>query len=359
VRLAGPAPSPTRVRRNRQGAVRCSGIRGWPKPWPGPGPSRRRRGNSALGRKRGAPSMQASQPTAATATKRHRRMPTRPLPPAGQELASLLAMPNQANGPTVTDTVAALAAGRPPRRRCGNMVPIRAGEPAAPAHGGTPTQAGASSSRAGPPGSGGMSPASLPTTPEVLNLSQKNWERTLGHQLNWMVNNRLQEAEIKSQPARLGAARSPGVAASRPDQRDVLQPRGRRAGSARKRHTSAAGNAGRSGYQLGPGPSIGSVVGPPASGRRGATGLRPARRQAAKRYAGSGKGGCGGTSATFPQFARDGGRLRLNRIGTARPRMGEGQRDGFSVARLGKRLYRNTSQRFNHRRHRVVRRREK
>ena len=38
----------------------------------------------------------------------------------------------------------------------------------------------------------------------MLNLNQKNWERTLGHQLNWMVNNRLHEAEIKVSPPDLG-----------------------------------------------------------------------------------------------------------------------------------------------------------
>lgn len=141
---------------------------------------------------------QASQPTAAA--DKNRADAARPLPPAGQELASLLAS-NQAPG-RPADTVAALAAGRP-EEAVREVVPIRAGEPAGPANGGTSTQAGASSSAPARP-EAAASPASLPTTPDVLNLNQKNWERTLGHQLNWMVNNRLQEAEIKVNPPDLG-----------------------------------------------------------------------------------------------------------------------------------------------------------
>lgn len=124
----------------------------------------------------------------------------RPLPPAGQELASLLAS-NQAPG-RPADTVAALAAGRP-EEAVREVAAIRAGEPAGPANGGTPTQAGAPSSTSVRP-EAAASLASLPTTPDVLNLNQKNWERTLGHQLNWMVNNRLHEAEIKVNPPDLG-----------------------------------------------------------------------------------------------------------------------------------------------------------
>lgn len=140
---------------------------------------------------------QASQPTAAD---KNRADAARPLPPAGQELASLLAS-NQAPG-RPADTVAALAAGRP-EEAVREVAAIRAGEPAGPANGGTPTQAGASSSAPARPEAAAL-PASLPTTPDVLNLNQKNWERTLGHQLNWMVNNRLQEAEIKVNPPDLG-----------------------------------------------------------------------------------------------------------------------------------------------------------
>jgi flagellar hook-length control protein FliK len=42
------------------------------------------------------------------------------------------------------------------------------------------------------------------TLPETLDLRQSNWGRALGHQLNWMVNNRLQEAEIRINPPHLG-----------------------------------------------------------------------------------------------------------------------------------------------------------
>ena len=138
----------------------------------------------------------ASRATTATALKDIGDA-TRPLPPAGQEL-SLLSMPNQANW-RVTDAKLATS---PTEEASGDIVAIRAGEPTAPTHGGTPTQSTSSPALARPDAA--MSPTSPPTTPEVLNLSQKNWERTLGHQLNWMVNNRLQEAEIKINPPDLG-----------------------------------------------------------------------------------------------------------------------------------------------------------
>ena len=47
-------------------------------------------------------------------------------------------------------------------------------------------------------------PTSLPATPDVVDLNQKNWGRALGHQLNWMVNNQLQQAEIRVNPPDLG-----------------------------------------------------------------------------------------------------------------------------------------------------------
>ncbi|MCP5195785.1 MAG: flagellar hook-length control protein FliK [Gammaproteobacteria bacterium] len=43
-----------------------------------------------------------------------------------------------------------------------------------------------------------------PTLPETLDLRQNNWGRALGHQLNWLVNNRMQEAEIRVNPPELG-----------------------------------------------------------------------------------------------------------------------------------------------------------
>ncbi len=122
---------------------------------------------------------------------------TRSLPPAGQELSSLL-IPNQANWRAADAKLATSL----PEEASGDMVAIRAGEQTAPTHGGTPTQSISSPALARPDAA--MSPASSPTTPDVLNLNQKNWERTLGHQLNWMVNNRLQEAEIKVNPPDLG-----------------------------------------------------------------------------------------------------------------------------------------------------------
>ena len=47
-------------------------------------------------------------------------------------------------------------------------------------------------------------PTSLPATPDVVDLNQKNWGKALGHQLNWMVNNQLQQAEIRVNPPDLG-----------------------------------------------------------------------------------------------------------------------------------------------------------
>ena len=44
----------------------------------------------------------------------------------------------------------------------------------------------------------------LPITPDIVDLNQKNWGRTLGQQLNWMVNNQLQHAEIRVNPPDLG-----------------------------------------------------------------------------------------------------------------------------------------------------------
>lgn len=44
----------------------------------------------------------------------------------------------------------------------------------------------------------------LPTAPDILDMQQKNWERTLARQLDWAVNNRFQEAEIKVNPPDLG-----------------------------------------------------------------------------------------------------------------------------------------------------------
>ncbi len=46
--------------------------------------------------------------------------------------------------------------------------------------------------------------STLLETLKTLDLRQKNWGRVLGHQLNWLVNNRMQEAEIRVNPPELG-----------------------------------------------------------------------------------------------------------------------------------------------------------
>ncbi len=69
---------------------------------------------------------------------------------------------------------------------------------------GSPLQAGVSSTAA-PMRFDAATPSTvLPTTPDVVDLNQKNWGRTLGQQLSWMVNNQLQQAEIRVNPPDLG-----------------------------------------------------------------------------------------------------------------------------------------------------------
>ncbi|MCC8997929.1 MAG: flagellar hook-length control protein FliK, partial [Candidatus Contendobacter sp.] len=47
-------------------------------------------------------------------------------------------------------------------------------------------------------------PTFAQTTPGTVDFQQSNWERALSHQLNWMVNNRTQEAQIRVNPPDLG-----------------------------------------------------------------------------------------------------------------------------------------------------------
>jgi len=77
-------------------------------------------------------------------------------------------------------------------------------ETAAPPTAGSPLQAGASSTAAPLRPDAATPPTVLPTTPDVVDLNQKNWGRTLGQQLSWMVNNQLQQAEIRVNPPDLG-----------------------------------------------------------------------------------------------------------------------------------------------------------
>ncbi len=77
-------------------------------------------------------------------------------------------------------------------------------ETAAPPAAGSPLQAGVSSTAAPLRPDAATPPTVLPTTPDVVDLNQKNWGRTLGQQLSWMVNNQLQQAEIRVNPPDLG-----------------------------------------------------------------------------------------------------------------------------------------------------------
>jgi len=77
---------------------------------------------------------------------------------------------------------------------------------ALPVTGSTPTLTNApsitSSRLEAPPAP--TSSATLPESPETLDLRQNNWGRVLGQQLSWLVNNRMQEAEIRVNPPELG-----------------------------------------------------------------------------------------------------------------------------------------------------------
>ncbi|MFZ4791632.1 MAG: flagellar hook-length control protein FliK, partial [Candidatus Competibacteraceae bacterium] len=77
-------------------------------------------------------------------------------------------------------------------------------EPATVPPAGSPPQAGLSSAVAPARPDAATPSTALPTTPDTVDLNQKNWGRTLGHQLNWMVNNQLQQAEIRVNPPDLG-----------------------------------------------------------------------------------------------------------------------------------------------------------
>jgi len=138
-------------------------------------------------------------PSATTAAKGNGDA-VRPLPSAVQDLSSFLAA-NAASGRSA-DAVASLAPARPDEV-ARELAAIRVAEPADPVDVGALARSGTSSAAPIRPDAP-TSSTTLPTAPDVLNLNQKNWERTLGHQLSWMVNNRLQEAEIKVNPPDLG-----------------------------------------------------------------------------------------------------------------------------------------------------------
>lgn len=123
-----------------------------------------------------------------------------PPPTGGPDLAAL-ATAAQACRRSADAVVAPMTAR--PEEVLPDVAAIRAGESPPPANGGTPIQATAPSTAPARPDAG-TAPALPPTAPDVLDLQRKNWERTLGHQLNWMVSNRVQEAEIRVNPPDLG-----------------------------------------------------------------------------------------------------------------------------------------------------------
>jgi len=124
-----------------------------------------------------------------------------PLTPTDQDASSLAISAQTRQRPV--DSVA-ISPTSLPEKSVQDAATIRVGDPAPPGNGNIPVQSGSQPATPVRPDAGTAPPASLPTAPEVLNFNQKNWERALGHQLNWMVNNRLQEAEIKVDPPNLG-----------------------------------------------------------------------------------------------------------------------------------------------------------
>lgn len=118
--------------------------------------------------------------------------------------ASSVALGGQSDQPIV-DTVVARAI---PRQEERPMPPVitDAMDFAPPVTGSTPTLTNApsitSSRPEAPPAP--TSSVTLPELLETLDLRQNNWGRVLGQQLNWLVNNQMQEAEIRVNPPELG-----------------------------------------------------------------------------------------------------------------------------------------------------------
>ncbi|WP_154724789.1 flagellar hook-length control protein FliK, partial [Candidatus Contendibacter odensensis] len=83
-------------------------------------------------------------------------------------------------------------------------VVIRAAEPTAPASGSAITPPASVASVASSRPEAVTTPTFTQTTSDTLDLQQSNWGRTLGHQLNWMINSRVQEAQIRVNPPDLG-----------------------------------------------------------------------------------------------------------------------------------------------------------
>ncbi|HRD48358.1 MAG: flagellar hook-length control protein FliK [Candidatus Competibacter sp.] len=83
-------------------------------------------------------------------------------------------------------------------------VVIRAVEPTAPASGAALTPPASAASAAPSRPEAVTASAFAQTTPDTLDLQQSNWGRTLSHQLNGMINNRMQEAQIRVNPPDLG-----------------------------------------------------------------------------------------------------------------------------------------------------------
>ena len=93
--------------------------------------------------------------------------------------------------PSESQALTGTATGRAePGLTVAGPAPISTNTPAATTRPETPTASGASST--------------LFEMPEALELRQNNWGRALGHQLNWLVSHRMQEAEIRVNPPELG-----------------------------------------------------------------------------------------------------------------------------------------------------------
>lgn len=128
----------------------------------------------------------------------------RTIPPANHSF-SLFEAPIQTEQQATDTVISSSVSG--PKEILAHSTNAFSGEPNTPAPGVTPAPANPSAAASPTPVRADTPPASsafLPTTPDTLELRQNQWGRVLGHQLSWLVNNQMQEAEIRVNPPELG-----------------------------------------------------------------------------------------------------------------------------------------------------------
>lgn len=128
-----------------------------------------------------------------------------PVSPVSRDAPSFAASSQANQSPMDTNTIGAPAI--PQQEQILNGVAtVRSVEPALPVTGNAPIPANTPSTAPARPETptAPASPSTLSEMLETLDLRQNNWGRVLGHQLSWLVNNRMQEAEIRVNPPELG-----------------------------------------------------------------------------------------------------------------------------------------------------------